>query len=163
MRSVRVIPGTDNRPLTLKSPTVPFPGMNPQEPRGQIALEKEPRTSSSALLLLLAVILMVAMGGVGYYIGWTQGHAPLQQATLRVSVHNGLPTNQSVQILLNGKVRDSVPIPTGQTTTLDEGVTFAASDGASFLVQAIAASGPHDATSIFVSGPGIYPVALSLG
>ncbi len=136
--------------------------MDPREPRGQIALEKEPQTSRFALILLLTVIMMAATGGVGYYLGWTQGHAPLQQAALRVSVHNALPTNQSVQILVNGKVRDNVVIPTGQTTTLDEGVTFAASDGAYFAVQATAASGPRDSTSILVDGPGIYPVALSI-
>ncbi len=129
----------------------------------QIAVGKEHHASRFMLFLLLTVILMVAMGGGGYYVGWTQGHAPLQAATLRVSVHSALPTNQSVQILVNGKVRDNVMIPAGQTLAVDEQVAFAASDGAYFQVQAIAASGPHDSTRIFVNGPGIYPVALSLG
>ncbi len=126
--------------------------------------EKEPSHASRfTLLLLLTVILMAATGGVGYYLGWTQGHAPLHQATLRVSVHNALPTNQSVQILVNGKVRDNVVIPTGQTTTLDEQVAFAGSEGAYFAVEAIAASGPHDTVTILVSSPGTYPIALNLG
>jgi hypothetical protein len=115
------------------------------------------------LFLLLAVILMAGAGSVGYYVGWTQGHAPLQQATLRVSVHNTLPTNQSVQILVNGKVRDTIVIPTGQTTTLDEQVAFAISDGAYFNIDAFAASGRRGSAQILVSGPGIYPIALSLG
>ncbi len=126
--------------------------------------KKEPnRASRLTLFLLLAVILMAGVGSVGYYVGWTQGHAPLQQATLRVSVHNALLTNQSVQVLVNGKVRDNVVIPTGQTTTLDERVAFAGAEGAYFVVQAIAASGPHDSSTILVNGPGIYPVALILG
>lgn len=126
-------------------------------------MEKEPHPSRFMLFLLLAVILMAAMGGAGYYIGWTQGHAPLQQATLRVSVQNNLPTNQSVQILVNGKVRDTVMIPKGQTTTLDEQVTFAGADGAYFEVDAIAASGPRDSTRVLVNTSGIYPIALRIG
>ncbi len=126
-------------------------------------MEKEAHLSRFMLFLLLVVILMAAVGGAGYYVGWTQGHAPLQQATLRVSVQNSLPTNQSVQILVNGKVRDTVMTPKGQTTTLDELVTFAGADGAYFQVDAIAASGPRDSTRVLVSTPGIYPVALTIG
>jgi hypothetical protein len=138
--------------------------MNPQDPRSPVVTKREPSHASRfTLFLLLAVILMVAMGGAGYYLGWTQGHAPLQQATLRVSVHNALPTNQNVQILVNGKVRDNVVIPTGQTTTLDEQVAFAGFEGAYFAVGAIAASGPHDTVTVLVSSPGTYPIALSLG
>ncbi len=138
--------------------------MIPREAQGQIVTEeRRTRASPFVLFILLAAVLMVIVGGAGYYLGWTQGHAPLQPATLRVSVHNTLSTNQTVQILVNGKVRDSVMIPTGQTATLDEQVTFAGSDGAYFDVEAIAASGPHDSTRILVNAPGTYPVALGFG
>jgi hypothetical protein len=138
--------------------------MIPQESQGQITTQKQrSRASPFTLFLLITAILMVVVGSAGYYLGWTQGHAPLQQATLRVSVHNTLPTNQSVQVLVNGKVRDTIVIPAGQTTTLDEQVAFATSDGAYFNIDAIAASGRRSSAAILMSGPGIYPVALSFG
>ncbi len=114
-------------------------------------------------MVVIVLVLAAVCGGVGYLFGWIQGQANLQQATLRISVENRMSTNQTVTLLINGKVRQPLTIPHGQTVSLDQQVTLASPDGAWFEVTASNTSGPSNSAMVFASGPGTYPVSLRLG
>lgn len=107
----------------------------------------------------MAVVLL----SVGAAIGYVIGSSGIQQATVRVNVENRLVMDLSVQILVNGKVRTTIEIPSGQTATVVLSVRFAVPDGGLFEVEAIATTGPRDGDTIFVSSPGTYVVSLRLG
>mgnify|MGYP001601538817 CR=1 FL=1 len=111
------------------------------------------------LLLLGAVVLMAIAGVAGYLIG----SAGLQSATLRVNMENRFIPDLTVQIAINGHVRQTVWLPVGQTVTVDLGVTYATADGAYFEVRATSTQGPSDSDRILVNSPGIYVVNLWLG
>ncbi len=119
------------------------------------------RGSRFGLLLIVGVLVLVAVAGVGgYLIGASQvGHA-----TLRVQVANNGATNLTAQVSVNGALAGSVPVPSGQTATLDVPVAYATANGANFDVEARATTGgPRDSTSVFVNTSGIYVVSLALG
>ncbi len=125
--------------------------------------ERAPRPSRFFLPVVIALVLAAVCGGVGYLFGWMQGQANLGQAALHISVEDRVTTNQTVTLLINGKVRQSLTIPHGQIVSVDEQVTFASPDGAWFNVQASNPSGPSDSAMVYTSGPGTYPVSLRLG
>ncbi len=108
-------------------------------------------------IVVLIVAALAGAGGAGYFFG----RAGIQQATLRVNVENRSTSDLSVQILVNGKLRETLTIPAGQTISMDEAITFAGPDGAFFEVQAVA-TGLLDADSVFVSSPGTYVINLRL-
>ena len=112
---------------------------------------------------LFPVLVAVVLLSVGAVLGYVIGSSGIQQATVRVNVENRLVMDLSVQILVNGKVRTTIEIPSGQTATVDLAVRFAVPDGGLFEVEAIATTGPRDADTIFVSSPGTYVVSLRLG
>lgn len=115
-------------------------------------------------LVLILVLTMVSVGIVGYFVGRLQGQAEVvQQATLRIQVENRLSTDQAFQILVNGKLKQTLTVPTGQTASVDVPVSFATGDGAVFDVEARAATGQRDADSVLITGPGTYIVSLRLG
>lgn len=111
------------------------------------------------LLFALVAIGLLAIGGV---VGYLVGSSGLQQAVLRVNVENRLGTDLTAQIGANGKVRETVTIPAGQTVSVDLPVAFAASNGAHFEVSATAQPFT-DGDTVFVNSPGIYVVSLALG
>ncbi len=115
-------------------------------------------------LVLILVLAMISVGIVGYFVGRLQGQAEVvQQATLRIQVENRLSTDQAFQILVNGKLKQTLTVPTGQTASVDVPVSFATGDGAVFDVEARAATGQRDADSVLITGPGTYIVSLRLG
>lgn len=120
-----------------------------------------PASGSKNLLLLLvgALVLIAVSGAVGYLIG----SAGIQQATLRVNVENRLPSSQTVSISLNGKLQAIVPIPAGQTASVDIQVHYAVANGALFDVEATSALGARDSSTVLVNTPGVYVVSLRLG
>jgi hypothetical protein len=128
-----------------------------------ISTERVPRPSRFFPLVVIALILAAVRGGVGHLFGWMQGQANLQQATLHISVEDRLTTNQTVTLLINGKLRQSLTIPHGQIVSVDEQVTFAGPDGAWFDVRASNPSGPSDSAMVYAYGPGTYPVSFRLG
>lgn len=128
-----------------------------------IRTEPAPRMSRLLLLVLIALVLAAVSGGVGYLLGWIGGQAGVEHATLRISVENRLSTDQTVTLLINGKVRQSLTIPHGQTTTVDQDITFAGPDGAWFEVRLTNPSGPTDWGMVYVASPGTYLVSLRLG
>ncbi len=117
----------------------------------------------SAMLILTLIVLMGAAGAAGFFIAKSLYEGPVQQATLRISVQNRFssPATLSFQILVNGKVKQTLAIPANQAMSVDQPETFTAPDGAYFAVQALATNGASDSASVLVNTPGIYVVSLS--
>ncbi len=114
-------------------------------------------------LALIGLLAVVTVGVSGYYVGRLQGrNEAVQEATLRVQVQSGFATDQTFQILVNNKAKQSLTVPAGQTLSVDIAVSFAPGDGANFNVEALAATGQHDGRSVLVNAPGVYVVSLSV-
>ena len=112
------------------------------------------------LLLILGAIVLLALGGV---VGYLVGSAGIGQATLHVSVENRLPSDLTVNLLVNGQPWQTVTIPAGQIVSQDFRGSFATSNGAFFEVKAISTLGLQDSDTMFVNAPGTYSVSLKLG
>ncbi len=121
------------------------------------------RPSRFAMLTFTMIVLMGAAGAAGFFIGRGLPADSIQDATLRITVQNRFssPTPLSFQILVNGKVKQTVAIPANQALSVDQPETFTGPDGAYFAVQALASNGASDSASVLVSSPGIYVVSLS--
>ena len=111
-------------------------------------------------LLVLGAVALLAIGGI---VGYLVGIAGIQQATLHVNVENRFGSDLTAQIIVNGRVRQTVVIPAGQIVSVDERVTFGGSDGAFFEIQAISTGSLRDADSVLVNSSGTYVVSLRLG
>ena len=129
--------------------TQPAPPSAPYDPRQRFLL-----------LLVLGAIVLLTLGGV---VGYLIGSAAIGQATLHVSVENRLTSDLSVNLLVNGQLRQTVTIPAGQIVSQDFRVSFATSNGAFFEVKAVSTAGPQDSDTVFVNAPGMYSVSLRLG
>ena len=112
------------------------------------------------LLLILGAIVLLALGGV---VGYLVGSAGIGQATLHVSVENRLPSDLTVNLLVNGQLWQTVTIPAGQIVSQDFRGSFATSNGAFFEVKAVSTLGLQDSDTMFVNAPGTYSVSLKLG
>ncbi|MGQ0797951.1 MAG: hypothetical protein ACT4OI_08850 [Methanobacteriota archaeon] len=104
----------------------------------------------------------MAMLVIGAVFGYLLGSAGLQQATLRVDVENRSASDLTAGISVNGRARQSLGVPSGQTASADIRVAFAASEGAFFEVKA-AAPGLTDTDTVFVDRTGTFVVSLTLG
>lgn len=127
--------------------------------------ERGSRPSRFPLLIAIALVLAGVAGATGYFFGWSQGQSAIHQATLRISVENRLTVDLTANLLINGKIRQSMVIPRGQVVSVDQQVTFADPDGAFFHVEAVSISppGPRDDTFVPVTTPGTYLISLRLG
>jgi len=118
-----------------------------------------PRSRLGLLLALGALVLLVVAGVGGYLVGASQvGHA-----TLRAQVTNNMGSNETVQVTVNGALVGTLSIPAGQTSSVDVPVAYATANGASFVVTASTAAGPHDSSTVFVNTAGTFVVDLRLG
>ena len=127
----------------------PAPSSAPYHPRQRFLL-----------LLILGAIVLLALGGV---VGYLVGSAGIGQATLHVSVENRLPSDLTVNLLVNGQLWQTVTIPAGQIVSQDFRGSFATSNGAFFEVKAVSTLGLQDSDTMFVNAPGTYSVSLKLG
>lgn len=112
------------------------------------------------MLIAVGVLILVVGAGVG---GYLVGASAVGRATLRAQVTNNMGENQTVQVTVNSVLAATLSIPAGQTSSVDVPVSYATANGASFVVTAIIAAGPHDSSTVFVNSPGTFIVDLRLG
>ncbi len=114
---------------------------------------------SSTLFAIIAIVLLL----VGAFVGYLLGSSGIHQAVLRASVENRTANDLSVQLLVNGKPKQTVTVPSGQVVVSDIVVSFTPSDGAIFEVKAVGQQGINDSERVLVASSGTYVVELRLG
>jgi len=131
-------------------------------PQGGDSMQPSPPPPQPLRLPRRAIVVAVVLLVVGGIIGYLLGSAGLLQATLRVDVENRSASDLTAQISVNGRARQTLAIPTGQTVSADFRVTFSTAEGAFFEVRATAGA-QQDVDTVFVDRPATFVVSLALG
>ncbi|MEK6987110.1 MAG: hypothetical protein AABX97_03325, partial [Candidatus Thermoplasmatota archaeon] len=119
--------------------------MQPSSQPPSVYMPPPPRRYPVPIFLALGAIALVLISGVG---GYLLGSAGLGQATLRINVTNNFGSSLTVSVTVNTKLVTTMTLAADQTGSVDSSVTYATANGAYFDVEAAAATGPRDSSTV---------------
>lgn len=96
-------------------------------------------------------------------VGWSSGYSVAPLHTIHVHVENATPSDESVQILVNGIPMMTLPVPAGKAADMSVHPNVAVPPGASVRVEAVTAAGMRATQDVIGDASGNAVVSLRIG